>query len=306
MANAHILLGLRGGGLGNQLFQYSAGLKLALDSGCPLLIDTSEYAPSSTASNRWARSYLLDQFRITSRVSSAAESNFMRGRSLWSRCRRAPDFFRAGGQAGLIIELKRQHRRPHPALTNSHVRRRIMMVGYFECAVYPESIEPRVREELRFRDPPNQINADFIARMQSVNSVAIHVRGGDLLDDPEQRSRRKQHQPAFLQNAIDKIISSVPNPEFFIFSDSIHVARAALSLHNLPTHFITHNGNAQPVEDLRLISSCMHHILAPSTFGWWGAWLGKNPGQIVIAPKEYFSGGEPPVDHYYPKQWILL
>ncbi|MBI1784483.1 alpha-1,2-fucosyltransferase, partial [Candidatus Sumerlaeota bacterium] len=63
---------------------------------------------------------------------------------------------------------------------------------------------------------------------------------------------------------------------------------------------------AEPHNDLRLMTQCRHHILCPSTFGWWGAWLGKRPGQIVVATRKFYLQDIPSTEYYYPPGWIQI
>ena len=39
--------------------------------------------------------------------------------------------------------------------------------------------------------------------------------------------------------------------------------------------------------DLCLMSMCNSHIIANSSFSWWGAWLGRS--EKIIAPKNWFA-----------------
>jgi hypothetical protein len=47
-------------------------------------------------------------------------------------------------------------------------------------------------------------------------------------------------------------------------------------------------GNSQE-EDLHLMSSCRHNIIANSTYSWWAAWLNQHPDKWVIAPRRWFG-----------------
>ena len=53
--------------------------------------------------------------------------------------------------------------------------------------------------------------------------------------------------------------------------------------------FVDYNGPEKNYEDLRLMSLCKHHIIANSTFSWWGTWLAKHKDQKVIAPLRWFN-----------------
>ena len=59
--------------------------------------------------------------------------------------------------------------------------------------------------------------------------------------------------------------------------------------------------------DLFLISQCNHHIVIPSSFNWWGAWLSNYKDKHVIRPKDnYFKHLQIKNKDYWPKDWIGL
>jgi len=41
--------------------------------------------------------------------------------------------------------------------------------------------------------------------------------------------------------------------------------------------------------DMCLISKCNDHIIANSTFSWWGAWLGSDTNKKIISPKTWYG-----------------
>ncbi|MBT2829259.1 alpha-1,2-fucosyltransferase, partial [Staphylococcus coagulans] len=65
----------------------------------------------------------------------------------------------------------------------------------------------------------------------------------------------------------------------------------------------------RPWEDMALMARCRHHVIANSSFSWWGAWLNPSSDKIVIAPRAWFTSAELRARNtcdLYPAGWILL
>ena len=91
---------------------------------------------------------------------------------------------------------------------------------------------------------------------------------------------------------------------FFIFSDDIAWIKDNLTT-NSDTVYVDHNSGKQSYNDMYLMSLCQHHIIANSSFSWWGAWLGTNVKKIVIAPKQWFVN-DTVTNDLIPKSWLRL
>ena len=78
-----------------------------------------------------------------------------------------------------------------------------------------------------------------------------------------------------------------------------------------PYVLITHNCDENVTPELAAlhderILACRHHVIANSSFSWWGAWLGQHPGQIVYTPRRYYRNHDRATPDLYPAAWRLL
>lgn len=139
--------------------------------------------------------------------------------------------------------------------------------------------------------------------------VSIHVRRGDYV----------QHAGSFppitndfVYTAYTEIIKRVGTKRKIVFSDDIEWCKNNLSLLFVgePVEF---SEGRDELQDLSIMASCGHHIIANSTFSWWGAYLGHNPNKIVISPSckrgSWFgmqSGVKKDCVDLLPPNWIQI
>ena len=105
--------------------------------------------------------------------------------------------------------------------------------------------------------------------------------------------------------AITFISQHIVNPNFFIFSDDIEWVKFNLPI-IYPHYYISNYTTLKPFEEIKLMSFCRHHIIANSSFSWWGAWLNTNPDKIVIAPQKWFNNPHINIMDLLPESWIKL
>jgi len=77
---------------------------------------------------------------------------------------------------------------------------------------------------------------------------------------------------------------------FLVFSDDIPWCREFFSRPEFLRFRFIFVEQTFPIADLFLLSRCNNHILANSTFCWWGAWLNPSPEKRVVAPQAWFDG----------------
>jgi hypothetical protein len=129
--------------------------------------------------------------------------------------------------------------------------------------------------------------------------VSLHIRRGDAIHPREGRVLLANE---YYAHAISMIKERFVDPVIFVFSDDMPFVKENLS-RDVKMVFVEQNNDFAAHEDLRLMSSCHHHIIANSSFSWWGAWLNPRRGKMVVAPRQWFLGVENP--DLLPQDWVL-
>ena len=141
--------------------------------------------------------------------------------------------------------------------------------------------------------------------IEGTEAVSMHIRRSDYVSGPYVHNRFYLCPLSYYYAAIEILRKSLSYPDFFVFSDDIQWVKENLRL-EYPTRYVDHNGPERDYEDLRLMSLCKHHVIANSTFSWWGAWLSTNPEKIVIAPQHWFKDAKRCTKDLIPGTWIRL
>lgn len=285
------------GGLGNQMFQYAAGRALAHRNNAVLKLDMSFLHGSQE--NDTPRQFMLDAFNISAECALPLEIPYLGANpSFFQQCRSI--YLRWLNKCCTNVLIDYDHRINDSffsAPDNSYLE------GYWQSEKYFIAHATTIRNDFTPLGEPEDVNRQLSSYMEKTNSVAIHVRRGDYINNPRINSVHGICSLEYYQQCVKSLSAQVDNPEYFVFSDEPDWVGKHLQLDGKVT-VVDNNTPEMPVWDLWLMSKCKHNIIANSSFSWWGAWLNGNPDKIVFAPKQWFSGGNVQ-PNIIPEQWRL-
>ena len=150
----------------------------------------------------------------------------------------------------------------------------IDLVGYFQTEKYFKHIEDEIREDFRFKKDLLETCQSFI----DDETISLHIRRGDYVTN----SNHPVQPISYYKEALSKLPTQLP---VVVFSDDPEWCKKQEIFDE--DRFRISEGNTSDY-DLCLMSLCKYHIIANSTYSWWGAWLAKS--KKVIAPKKWFAG----------------
>lgn len=285
------------GGLGNQLFQYAMARHLAEIHRTILKLDISDFKTYKK------RKYSLWPFNIQENFASLEEVAAL------------------GGQKRGIVErvVGRVLRMPTESLP-TYIREKklfkfdpetlrlpdgVYLHGSWQNQKYFIDIADIIRQEFTVKAPQAGKDKELAEQIASGESVSISIRRGDYVS--KRRTNRFHGVCAldYYSRGVEHLTQTVKNPHFFIFGNDPQWARDNLKL-PYPATIVDHNRADKDYEDLRLVSQCKHHIIANSSFSWWGAWLNPNPEKIVIAPKRWLRSNYYDTRDLIPDKWIRV
>jgi hypothetical protein len=287
-------------GLGNQLFQYAAGRYYAGRYGAEMRMATDPEHKAQSYGH--PRPFLLSNFSttapfrplsLTDRLILSSNPRLRPAAAILSRMLRAQV---------LREELSQRYTFIRDLSIRSSTRI-AYLVGYWQTYPMVEAVAAQLRAELTLREPARGKNLEVLQQIAgSAGPVSLHIRRGDYTLAAEGNIALPVD---YYLRASRVIRERMDNPTFFVFSDDIGFAKEHLP-REIRGVFIDHNDSFHAHEDLRLMSSCRHHIIANSSLSWWAAWLNPRSDKMVLAPRHWRVG----LLGHYPDllspDWILI
>jgi hypothetical protein len=295
------------GGLGNQLFQYALGRHLAEINSTLLKLDLSGFEEYKL------QRYGLHCYNIWQHIASIEELKAFKQENN-TRLSRLKT--KIGKRFNLslyptskfyqnVTVLKEKCYSFDPLVLEHNGN--IYLDGYWQSEKYFLEIRDILLKEFTIKHLQDLGNNELSKLIQTKESISIHIRRGDYVNNPITNMVHGLCPLDYYQNAVELITKTIPNCHFYIFSDDPSWAIENLKL-DYPTTIVNHNNSSTNYEDLRLMSLCSHNIIANSSFSWWGAWLNTNSDKIVIAPKKWYNDNllnAQTVD-LIPDKWIRI
>jgi len=179
------------------------------------------------------------------------------------------------------------------------------LYGYWSSPKYFKKYTSDIKKLISFEHVITNRISDLISKLGGSNTVSLHLRRGDY-NTPEGMASFGLIGIDYYERARDLLLRSIPDATFFIFSDDVVIAKEIFQTWG---NCVFVNTNSA-LEDLYLMTLAQNHIIANSTFSWWGAYLSKYDEGIKIAPRHWFTK-EATIRHKYlldlfPDDWIQL
>jgi len=284
------------GGLGNQMFQYAFGRRLALERNVSLKLDLSWFE------SQQKREFQLDQYQIQAGYATPQETYKLGHIFHYPLLRKAFSLY----QLQLPYWKRRRIREENFRITDlkyTQVPKHCVLEGYFQSEKYFSPICQLIKEELTPKAKyPESIQKQVGSLLADRLSVSIHVRRGDYLFA---ESGFQVCELDYYLDAITHLHQRLGRLNLYIFSDDpdwVKTNLVSLKIEPINVRIIN---TGSDVLDIYYMSSCRHHIISNSSFGWWGSWLGEKADSLIIFPQKWFIDGTYPHD-MIPDRWLRL
>lgn len=154
-------------------------------------------------------------------------------------------------------------------------------VGYVQSRQFAED------GFIHFKDIAlSEENSKYCRLLESTESVAVHIRRGDYLQEPFKAIYGGICTEDYYRMALDRVRSQFKNATFFVFSNDAEWVRENLQLEH--AYFVSCNSGLNSPIDMYLMSKAKAIIMANSTFSFWAAKLSQSV-QMVVYPKKWVN-----------------
>lgn len=177
---------------------------------------------------------------------------------------------------------------------------KIEILGYWQDFIYFNIYKNEIIKLFKFKK--FKVDLKLLDKILKTNSASIHIRRGDFLS---KRNKVSYALPtSYYMKSIRKLSALEKNIIFFIFTDDKVWVRNYFLKHLKKINYsvVLTDKNYQ---DFFLMSKCKHNIISNSTFSWWAAFLNRNIFKKVFYPRSWFKNSIS-APNIFDKKWIKI
>jgi hypothetical protein len=279
-------------GLGNQMSQYALFLqKKKLDQSTQLIsfcADHNGFELDSVFNISWKRNIKERLLYVTYRILLTEKRIIKPIQFLFSKFQ-----FKIVNE-NYDYSFKREYLSPSKGIT--------FYVGGWHSDLYFSEARTEVKRAFQFKQLDDEQNRALLSKILNGQSVALHVRRGDYMNEENLKLFGRVCTDAYFQKAIATMIEKVPDAHFYVFSNDLKWVKENLRIERVT--YVDHNSGKDSWKDMYLMSKCKHNVISNSTFSWWGAWLNDNPEKIIISPTKFLN--DDLSTDVYPQEWLKI
>jgi hypothetical protein len=155
----------------------------------------------------------------------------------------------------------------------------MLMTGYFQSEKYFKDNKEAVIKKLSIKQVYEEQIKEKYRDLLAQDTISLHVRRTDYVNIQD-------YHPLQTLDYYNKALEYIGTKDrkVVVFSDDIEWCKTKF----VGDKFVFIEKNI-PIVDMFLMSYCNHHIIANSSFSWWGAYFNQNENKKVVAPSNWFG-----------------
>lgn len=262
-------------GLGNQLFQYAYARALSLATEQRVFLDIRETGSLERDRGKTLRKSELHHFRTALPICTNVEHFY----PYLNASKERLEMIERWSAGGLLPYKYYEETTPDYNERLMNLKGNWYLQGWFQDSRYFCKYAEQLRKELIPREKIH-INRKLKDILKTKHTVSVHIRRSDYI-------RTVNTLPVqYYYNAMKRMKDLVSQPYWVVFSDEPEWVKRNIDFGE-DCFFLSEEESLQDYEELIVMSCCQNHIIANSTFSWWGAWLGNNKNKVVIGPERW-------------------
>jgi len=194
----------------------------------------------------------------------------------------------------------------------TQINKSFKLFGYFQSYKYFQEKEHDIFRLIKLSEQRERIKLKHSTICDFESTISIHFRIGDYKHQPQ---NHPVMDTSYYKSALHHIIESTGRNDwnilYFYEKQDTDMVKEKIGLVQEEFNHMTFtpiNTEIVDYEQVLLMSSCQHNIIANSSFSWWGAYFNQHSNKIVTYPSTWFgpSLGNKNIDDMFPIGWCKI